>query len=204
MHRRMLQRFRSITGADRAPIALSFLLSRWAFLLGATLGSLIIPEAIAEPARVDLGGPVVLSALWRWDAVHYHTIAVDGYAWPGLTAFFPVFPLLIRAVGWLLALGQTPSSWSVLAAGILIPQLATLAGLAAVFALVRERLGREGATRAVVLAALFPFAFIYVTPHTEALFLAFSAGAFLLARRDRWWGQGCVQRWPGRAGRWGF
>ena len=87
MHRRMLQRFRSITGADRAPIALSFLLSRSAFLLGATLGSLIIPEAIAEPARVDLGGPVVLSALWRWDAVHYHTIAVDGYAWPGLTAF---------------------------------------------------------------------------------------------------------------------
>jgi len=131
-----------------------------------------------------------LSALWRWDAVHYYTIAVDGYAWPGLTAFFPVFPLLIRTIAWLLSLGQTMPSWSVLTAGILISQLAALAGLAAVYALARQYADRGVATRAVLLIALFPFAFIYVTPHTEALFLALSAGAFLLTRRDHWLGAG--------------
>lgn len=173
-----------------APVAWAFLISRAAFVLGAILGSLAIPEATGEPARVEMAGPRVLSALWHWDAVHYYTIAVDGYAWPGLTAFFPLFPLLIRAIAWLLSLGQTLPSWSILAAGILISQVATLVGLAVVYTFIRERANRGVATRAVLLIALFPFAFIYVTPHTEALFLALSAAALLLAHRGQWLGAG--------------
>lgn len=53
--------------------------------------------------------PNFIEAFSQWDGAWYLSIATDGYQWPGNTevqsnvVFFPLYPLLGRMVGWLVA-----------------------------------------------------------------------------------------------------
>ncbi|MDI3339335.1 MAG: mannosyltransferase family protein [Sphaerobacter sp.] len=184
---------RSPRAATLAAVATAFGISRIAFYASAALGLAILPPAL-EPARVEVGGPAALALHWRWDAVYYYHIAVEGYPWLGLTAFFPVLPVLL----WLGATGlgglQPPSplpiadaSPAALIAGVLVAHAATLLALWLLYRLAEhETQDPKVAARATRYAAVFPLAFISNTPHTEATFLAVSVGAFLAARRGRW------------------
>ncbi|HEX2236653.1 MAG TPA: mannosyltransferase family protein [Actinomycetota bacterium] len=121
--------------------------------------------------------------LWsRWDALHFFAIAEHGYTGPGsgpdATAFFPAFPLTLRALS---AAGLPPA-----AAGLLVSLVASVVALAALFALAERDLGAGAGRRAVAYLALFPTAVFLVAPYSEALFLAGAIPAFLLARRGRW------------------
>src|SRR4051812_27098822 len=128
----------------------------------------------------------LLSPLARWDSVWYLGIAHDGYAGAS-TAFFPLYPLLVRAV----AAGSTP--WAVLAAAYAI-SLASFAGaLVLVRRLAELELGAEAARRAVFLLAFFPGALWFGAPYSESLFLLLSVGAIYAARTDHWaWAGVCA------------
>lgn len=54
---------------------------------------------------VDYYMKAFLKPLIRWDAVHFFAIARDGYIFENQFAFFPLFPLLCRWIGWLFSLG---------------------------------------------------------------------------------------------------
>jgi hypothetical protein len=130
----------------------------------------------------------IFTPLVRWDALWYEKISLGGYVPTGLpgnsgttTAFFPLYPLLVHALG-----GWAGNGATLVVATLL--SLATFAiGLAIVHRLATLELGPQVGRAAVFLIAFWPAGPFFSAPYTESLFLALSAGTFLAARRDRWW-----------------
>jgi hypothetical protein len=158
-----------------------------------------LPILIVGVLAVSIVGttpPPVAEALWRvapkelpnllarWDTYYYRSIAVDGYSWtPSVfrhenVVFFPLYPLLMRAVGTLI--GGHP-----LLAGLLISLVAFTAGIALLHRLAILELGRDLAWRSVLLLVTFPYALFFSAVYTESLFLLLSVGAFYAMRRGR-------------------
>lgn len=142
------------------------------------LAAAYLPQA--EPAGDPLGPSGVLSYWTHWDGAWYSQIATEGYGErsPESTAFFPLYPVLLRFGS---ALPGGPALW-----GVLISLLCTALALFFVYR-IAERLFDARAARAATLAlAFFPSAFFLNAVYTEALFLALTAGAVWAAgvRRD--------------------
>ncbi len=182
----------------------TFALDRLLFYVGVWVGLALLPDA-TEPSQVAVKGPVALGLHWRWDAVHYYSIAAGGYrfyySFPmpgnqpgGLPAFFPLLPLLTRLTATILGGLRAPAArpiWDadplLLAAGVLVANVAALAAFGLLYRLACEETGDAAlAGRAVLYAAIFPLGFYYAVPYSEGLFLGASVGTFLCARRCRW------------------
>jgi hypothetical protein len=120
----------------------------------------------------------------RWDANWFTAIASDGYTeGDGDAAFFPGFPLLVRAV--------TPlTAGEPLAAALLVSNAAFLAALLLLFALTTVEYGVAVARRTTVLTTFFPTAFFFLAPYSESLFLLCALAAFWFARRGTWTASG--------------
>jgi hypothetical protein len=126
-------------------------------------------------------GPV---DLWRrWDADLFRKVAQFGYTgyprhYPdrGVEAFFPGFPVVLRAVHLVVP------SWT--AAGLVV---SLVAGAVASVALSRLAVldGRDGQA-AVLLLVASPSAVFLFAGYSEALFLAVAVPAWLAARQGRW------------------
>src|SRR5215210_6883599 len=134
-----------------------------------------------EPALTHpLGG--ALSPLARWDAVWYLRIADSGYGGSqARAAFFPLYPLLVRAAGELG--GGSPGAR--LVAAYVISLAAFLAALVLLWRLTSLELGGRVARSALLLLAVFPAALYFGAPYSESLFLLASVGAFYAARTGR-------------------
>lgn len=121
--------------------------------------------------------------MWtRWDARHFIQVAEYGYtdarSDPHATAFFPLFPLLIRGLS---AFGLAPAL-----AGMLISAASAVVASAYLFKLAEEDIDVGAGRRAVLYLLMFPTAVFLVAPYSEALFLAGAIPAFYYARRGRW------------------
>ena len=126
--------------------------------------------------------------IWaRWDSDWYLLIAQEGYSEsPSSTpAFFPLYPGLVAALGRLLA-------GHYVLAGVLLSLAACAAAFVLLHRLARERLGAEGARRAVLYLAVFPTALFLGAVYSESLYLALALGSFLLAERGRFLGAGAL------------
>lgn len=124
----------------------------------------------------------------RWDSGFYLSIASEGYRYENVelpsVAFFPLYPILIRAGD---ALLRDP-----LSAGILISNLALLAGTIILYKLTCDESDRATADRTVWYLLIFPASFFGSAIYTESLFLLLGVSAFYLVRKDRWWAAGLV------------
>lgn len=124
-----------------------------------------------------------LSTLWRewnhWDTGNYVQIAQQGYVQFHLMAFFPLYPLLLRA-------GSIFTS-DTLVVGLVISNIAELAMFMALYRLVELDFGADRAFYTVLYLAIFPSAFFFSMVYTEALFLCFSVLTFYHIRRGHWW-----------------
>lgn len=114
----------------------------------------------------------------RWDSAWYLMVAHAGYATRASSAFFPLYPLLIR--------GATTLLGSALLAGTLISLMASTVALHLLYRLARLDFGHEQARVTVMLVAFFPAALFLSAVYTEAPFLMLSVGAIYAARRERW------------------
>lgn len=135
---------------------------------------------VAWPQR-DLYGMTI--GVWNiYDTRHYTTIAEQGYEIdPGwLPAYFPGFPLLIKAAR-VLTLGDS------LLAGWLIANLSAIIFFWYLYRMVQPEYGAAAARRAVAFSAVFPASFFLFLGYGEATFLAFSVSAFYYAGRKDWW-----------------
>jgi hypothetical protein len=139
--------------------------------------------------RPELTHPLgtVFAALARWDSTWYLGIAQSGYAGRGDSVFFPLYPMLVRALSpagdaaGLLAMSYAVSLGALGGALYLLRKLAAL------------DLGDEAARRAVLLLAFFPGALWLGVPYSESLFLMLSVGAIYAARLGRWpWAGACA------------
>ena len=119
-------------------------------------------------------------AVWqRFDTTWFQKIAEDGYAaTDGSTAFFPLYPLLIRLVA--LLVGNS------LVAALLISTFALLAALFLFHKTAIEYADVESANLAFIYLLIFPAAFFLLAGYTESTFLALALASFLFARRRRW------------------
>lgn len=145
--------------------------------------------------------------LARWDTGWYLGIAEEGYNYWGNAnhqtnvAFFPAYPLTVRAVGSLIgARWGSPEDATdtfeafterrhvrMLQAGWLVSMGSLVIGLAYLFRLARDLTGSEDAAgRAVMLAATYPFAFFFGAVYTEAFFLACAVAACYHFRHRQW------------------
>jgi hypothetical protein len=126
------------------------------------------------------GWHTLFTATQRQDALWFLRLATDGYPpeGPG-AAFFPLYPMAVRAVAWLPGIGP-------LAAALIVANAAFFGALVVLHALTRLELGEHAARRTVLYAALFPTAFFFLAPYTEPLFLLLSVSAFWFARTNRW------------------
>lgn len=154
--------------AQRQVVLASFAVSRLA-LLAITVAAALVRHR--NPLQ-----------LWdQWDARWYIGIARHGYVFtihgkPAL-AFFPLLPLLVRAV---MSTGITGT-----VAGIVLSNGAFLGALFYLRAFAAREWGSGPATGAVWLLALFPTALFTFAPYTESLFLLGAAGSLYHARRGR-------------------
>lgn len=172
-------RYESLIWGGGAWLALRVIssLAAWASLAWVPAHSTVQQPPYTPP--VLHGVLRILAGPWlRADALWYLRIAQFGYKGnPGSYAFMPLFPWLIRLVKPLTA-GQP------LYAGLLVANVACLAGFIWLYAFVKGLSGRSAARASVVGLALFPFSFFLVAPYGEPLLLAAGAGALLLAARD--------------------
>jgi Gpi18-like mannosyltransferase len=135
---------------------------------------------------------------FRWDTQWYIVIAHEGYHRLFLTAFLPLYPLLVGLLGRLLC-GEY------LLAALIVSNLATLIALALLYELVRTHYTERLAHRVLWYIALFPASFFLIAAYTESLFLALVLGTFVAAERSRWgWAGVCgflaiFTRWQGIA-----
>ena len=136
-------------------------------------------ESVTHP--LGAFGDILFSPLARWDSVWYLGIAHDGYDGGADTAFFPLYPLLVRTL-----VLPHPSEAALLVSAYVV-SLACFAGaLYLLERLVELELGRPIAGTTVWLVALFPAALFFGAPYSESLFLLVSVGAFYAARTGRW------------------
>jgi hypothetical protein len=129
-----------------------------------------------------------------WDSGWYFDIASRGYYFnphgQSSIAFFPLYPMLMRAVAWPLG-GTEKMIWL---AGILVSCTAFALALLALHRLTERVIGdREAARRAVLYLAVFPFSLFFTRVYAESAFLLTTVLAVSRAHDGRWW----------RAGLWG-
>ena len=153
-------------------------------------------------------GDLLAAPAARWDASWYLVIAHYGYR-PDLgsftasrAAFFPLYPLGVRALGWIgvpLVLGGVLLSLGALALALYgIHRLTTLELASAARAGGRSLLGvgspgaadgvaarADVARLAVMVTAFAPMAFYLSAVYSESLYLALSVGLFYVARQGR-------------------
>jgi hypothetical protein len=122
----------------------------------------------------------------RYDSGWYEGIARNGYTYvPGgrsNIAYFPVYPLLMRYVGRLF--GHHHAVFYL--GGVFVSWTAFVLAMMALYRLARMDLPRRQAERAVLLTAIFPFAFFYGLIYSESTFLLFAVLAFHAFRTRRW------------------
>ena len=155
-----------------------FLLSRLLFVGAGALAVILLPQA--DPAGDPLGPGGFLGYWARWDGAWYAEIATEGYGEraPASTAFFPLYPMLVK-LG--IALGGGPALW-----GVLVSLASTLFALFFVYRIAEKLYDARAARAATLCLAFFPTAFFLNAVYTEALFLALTAGTLwaALVRRD--------------------
>ena len=153
---------------------------------------LLLVINVRHPVSDTAYEPQLLIKGWAgWDGGYYLQIAQTGYAhqlpqdYPR-AAFFPFFPLLVRAFAAVISVlhvTSVPDLWG----GLVASQFSSLVAFVAIAGLARRELGTPGDSwRAMALTAAYPFAFFLAAVYPQATLLAAAALALLCARSGRW------------------
>lgn len=142
---------------------------------------IVINRWITLPPLDNQGLAFPVVGVWQHaDACWYSKIAYWGYeAGVPSTNFFPLLPLLMSA-------SSNVLGGDVNLAGLVINGIALVVALFGLRRLVRLDFDAATADRAVLYQTVFPVAFFFYAPFTEALFLAASVWALLGARLRNW------------------
>ncbi|HKP54177.1 MAG TPA: mannosyltransferase family protein [Chloroflexia bacterium] len=157
-----------------------FLSLRIGLSLVALLAVAFLPEQQGLHYTLHPSSNVLLDVWARWDSEHYLNIAQHGYSFrPELTAFFPLYPLLMVIAA--PALGS-----DYVLSGVIVSSVMCFLALVYMFKLAALEFGDEVAGRATLYLAVYPMALFMLAVYAESLFLTVSIAAFYYARRARW------------------
>lgn len=170
-------------------------------------------EATSNNDQLYLSEPY-LNAHVAWDSEFYLAIADEGYdpvnvraipedfyirrfycridvmkdCYSLANAFFPVYPLLIRAAVLPISLFPLSRIGTLTLAAVIVSLLGTLLAMLSLYSISRHSLGDEGGVRAAFYLLIFPSGFFLAQVYAEGVFLGFTfaALAFLLKRKWGW------------------
>jgi hypothetical protein len=172
------------TGKDARSEGLLFVLavyvaSRLFYLVAGALFATYLPAGDFYWLTPDV--PLGTLNIWaRWDGAWYSQIAAEGYETHASTAFFPLYPLLMRSFAELfggpLSLGAL-SLW-----GVLISLIALPCALYFIYLIALDGWGEQTARATTLTLSFFPTTFFFNAAYTESLFLALSAAAVWAVR----------------------
>ena len=125
--------------------------------------------------------------MWfQWDPGHYLRIADVGYQPSGEDAlfivFFPLFPLLVAATGFVVR--------NLVVASLVVTTASSIVAGWLLYRLVRLDRDEEASWGAVILLFAFPTAYALFAPYSESVFLMCVLGSVYAARTGRWWTAG--------------
>lgn len=174
--------------SDVAGIVLT---TRTATTIVAFLSNVLLPDHQFRPFAMPFRSAKFAEIFAAWDSGWYFDIAQRGYYFnangQSSVAFFPLYPLLIRAV----AAPFGGSARAIWVAGIVVSITAFVAALLVLHKFSERVLGdREAARRTVLYVAVFPFSFFFTRVYTEALFFFLTVLAIASAYDQRWWRAG--------------
>ncbi len=147
-----------------------------------------VPPHVYPKTPVDI--TALLTSWNRWDAANYTRIAQYGYRTirghlgallPYDTAFFPLFPWLIKSIAFLFG------NHGYIIIGMILSNLALLGTLFVLYQIAADTLGDLVGRRTLLYLCIFPTAFFFFAAYNESLFLLFTASSFLAMRRQKWW-----------------
>ncbi|MCO5214580.1 MAG: hypothetical protein M9950_00230 [Thermomicrobiales bacterium] len=117
----------------------------------------------------------------NWDGTWYRHIAESGYddRLPALSAFFPLYP-------WLMRWGHNLTGLPVETVGWIISQLAFFGALVFISLLVTTDFNINIARWTMIAIAVFPTAFFFSAIYTESLFLFLAVTTLWAARKNDW------------------
>ncbi|MDT5037297.1 MAG: hypothetical protein QOE03_2482 [Micromonosporaceae bacterium] len=134
----------------------------------------------------------ILAPLDRWDSRWFTSVATLGYTDrncggdPHCTAaFFPLYPMIVRAVDVALPGGVLP-------AALLVSNLSVVGALVMLYRLVERDFGTLLADRTTWYLIAFPTAFFLAVGYNESLFLLLSVSCVYLLRDGRWLAAGAA------------
>lgn len=159
--------------------ALALFLSAKVLLMIVASGSyFFIPQEFTS--RQLRTGSALLDPWAQYDAEAYVDIAEHGYNGAfmdrrGNYGWYPLYPFLIRALGFL----------GYYTAAFLIANIASIGAFIALYLLARDVIGTHGAYRTILYLSLFPTAYFLTAMYTESLFLLLSVLAFRFATAGR-------------------
>ena len=142
----------------------------------------IVPATLLYPlAHVYRGALGTLLNPWaHWDSVWYIRIASRGYVpFRDSAAFFPLYPILVRA-------GASLLGGSYELAGIAISVACFMALCAMLYKLVAREFDHRIALATIAFLSLFPTSFFFQAVYTESLLLLLVVLCFFFARRPYW------------------
>ena len=157
-----------------------FLGTRVLLVIGTFLSFILfpVPSHVYPQSPVDMMG-LLLS--WKhWDAIDYIQIAQSGYQNVLETAFFPLFPMLVKGVALLFG------NHAYTLAAMLASNLALFGALYVLYQIATDALGEQVGRRTLLYLCIFPTAFFFFAGYNESLFLLLTASTLFALRHQKW------------------
>lgn len=132
-------------------------------------------------SRQDEHGGTLLDILTQWDGNWYRLIAERGYGPPMpevAAAWFPLYPILVRAVEFIVRDYQVAS--------VLVSNGCLIAAALLLMRLLRLDYDELVSRRAIAFLMFNPVSFFLSCAYTESMFLLLSIGALFAARQGKW------------------
>lgn len=168
----------------RRPAAAPALRCWFYAVLVAVAGTAIRLSVLAAMAAAQ--GDSLWGLLNKWDANYYVDIARAGYGDETTLAFFPGFPLVVRAVSNLLGT-------DVAGTAMVLNLFFTIALAAGAMALARQMgLDTRGQVLGATVVTSAPMSIVFAMPYTEALFGALAIWAVVMLHDQRWIAAGAL------------
>ena len=188
---RTLSQAETVPALPEAPAPEPRGLQAWAFPFAVWLGSRValtfaswtgiaVEHHLQQPSGLlqEYGLMPVFEPFCRWDCGWYYYIARDGY-WNGpMTNFFPLLPMLTKAL-WFVT--RIPPHWGLL----IVSNIACLLAYRVLFRMFRRLSDEQSARWGLALFAAYPFAFFHAAGHPESLMVLLSALAMDYALRGQ-------------------
>jgi Mannosyltransferase (PIG-V) len=158
-----------------------FIATRVLLVLVTYIGFILfpVPPHVYPVSEVNI--TALLTSWNHWDAANFTRIAQYGYQTIYDTAFFPLFPLLIKCIAFLFG------NNGYIAIGMILSNLALLGALFVLYQIATDILGEQIGRRTLLYLCIFPTAFFFFAAYNESLFLFLTASSFLAMRRQKWW-----------------